>query len=63
MMLQVGQRLLEAEAQQIIKERETYMAQNCPSLSLSGTMEELQVRQTQHVLLHLYLHGVSVNYI
>ncbi|XP_012688133.2 troponin I, fast skeletal muscle-like [Clupea harengus] len=43
MMLQVGQRLLEAEAQQIIKERETYMAQNCPSLSLSGTMEELQI--------------------
>lgn len=43
LVLQVAQSLLEAEAEALIQQKEEYLSENCPSLSLSGTMEELQL--------------------
>ncbi|XP_062403305.1 troponin I, fast skeletal muscle-like [Sardina pilchardus] len=43
LLLQIAQGLLEAESQQLVEAKEEYMAQNCPSLSLPGSMEELQL--------------------
>ncbi|XP_076127569.1 troponin I, fast skeletal muscle-like [Alosa pseudoharengus] len=43
LLLQIAQGILEAETQQLAEAKEEYMAQNCPSLSLPGSMEELQL--------------------
>ncbi|XP_030620482.1 troponin I, fast skeletal muscle-like isoform X2 [Chanos chanos] len=42
LMLQIAQGLLEAEAAEAAQEKERYMEENCPDLSLPGTMQELQ---------------------
>ncbi|XP_072527389.1 troponin I, fast skeletal muscle-like [Salminus brasiliensis] len=42
LMLQIAQGLLEAEAAEAEQEKQRYMEENCPSLSLPGTMQELQ---------------------
>ncbi|XP_076863808.1 troponin I, fast skeletal muscle-like [Brachyhypopomus gauderio] len=42
LMLQIAQGLLEAEAEEADQEKERYMEDHCPSLSLPGSMQELQ---------------------
>ncbi|XP_063045158.1 troponin I, fast skeletal muscle-like [Engraulis encrasicolus] len=42
MMLQVGQRLLEAEIQQAEEEKQRYLEENCPSIDFPSSMHELQ---------------------
>ncbi|KAI4881044.1 hypothetical protein NFI96_008512 [Prochilodus magdalenae] len=42
LMLQIAQGLLEAEAAEAEEEKQRYMEENCPTLSLPGTMQELQ---------------------
>ncbi|XP_015460204.2 troponin I, fast skeletal muscle [Astyanax mexicanus] len=41
LMLQIAQGLLEAEAAETEKEKEKYMDENCPTLSLPGSMQEM----------------------
>lgn len=43
LMLSIAKGLLEAEAKQKEEERRTYMEENCPPLSLPGSLQELQV--------------------
>ncbi|XP_028257484.1 troponin I, fast skeletal muscle-like [Parambassis ranga] len=42
LLLQIGQIMLEEEAQEAEKEKEKYMEESCPSLSIPGCMQELQ---------------------
>ena len=42
-MLAIGKDLLEQEAQEQAVERQRYMEEHCPALSLPRTMQELQV--------------------
>ncbi|KAL7833863.1 hypothetical protein AOLI_G00288230 [Acnodon oligacanthus] len=42
LMLQIAQGFLEAEAAEAEQEKQRYMEENCPSLSLPGTMQDLQ---------------------
>jgi len=42
LVLQIAANLLEEEAVQAVKDKEQYMADNCPALDLSGSMAELQ---------------------
>lgn len=44
LMLSIAKGLLEVEAREKEEERVRYMAENCPPLSLSGNMQELQVQ-------------------
>lgn len=44
LLLQIAQGLLEAEAEQLAEEKEAFLSQNCPTLSLPTKMEELQVQ-------------------
>ncbi|XP_051980967.1 troponin I, fast skeletal muscle-like [Xyrauchen texanus] len=41
-LLAIAKTLLEKEAAQLIKDKETYMAENCPALSLSGSLQDIQ---------------------
>lgn len=43
LLLQIAQGLLEAEAEQLAEEREAYLSENCPTLSLPRNLDELQV--------------------
>ncbi|XP_063053403.1 troponin I, fast skeletal muscle-like [Engraulis encrasicolus] len=43
LLLQIAQGLLEAEAEQLAEEKEAFLSQNCPTLSLPTKMEELQL--------------------
>lgn len=43
LLLQIGQAMLEEEAQEAEEEKMKYMEENCPSLSVPGCMQELQV--------------------
>ncbi|KAI1889876.1 hypothetical protein AGOR_G00167430 [Albula goreensis] len=42
LMLSIAQSMLEAEAAEAEQEKQRYMEENCPPLSLPGTMQELQ---------------------
>uniref|UniRef100_A0AAY5F135 Troponin I2, fast skeletal type n=1 Tax=Electrophorus electricus TaxID=8005 RepID=A0AAY5F135_ELEEL len=42
LMLQIAQGLLEAEAAEAEQDKQSYMEDHCPALSLPGTMQELQ---------------------
>ncbi|KAL6461768.1 hypothetical protein MHYP_G00299130 [Metynnis hypsauchen] len=42
LILQIAQGLLEAEAAEAEQEKQRYMDETCPSLSLSGTVQDLQ---------------------
>ncbi|XP_030649170.1 troponin I, fast skeletal muscle-like [Chanos chanos] len=42
LLLQIAQSLLEAEAAEAENEKERYMEENCPEISLPGSMQELQ---------------------
>ncbi|XP_053721116.1 troponin I, fast skeletal muscle-like [Synchiropus splendidus] len=42
LLLQIGEKLLEEERQEAEEDKMRYMEENCPTLSLPGTMQELQ---------------------
>lgn len=44
LLLQIGEAMLEEEAQEAEKEKMKYMDEHCPSLSIPGCMQELQVK-------------------
>ncbi|KAM3626108.1 uncharacterized protein V6R79_022681 [Siganus canaliculatus] len=42
LLLQIGSSMLEEEAQQAEEEKMTYMEENCPTISIPGSMQEVQ---------------------
>uniref|UniRef100_A0A3B3R0U5 Troponin I2, fast skeletal type n=1 Tax=Paramormyrops kingsleyae TaxID=1676925 RepID=A0A3B3R0U5_9TELE len=42
LVLQIAKNLLEAEVSELEAEKTRYMAENCPSLSMPGSLQELQ---------------------
>ncbi|XP_041644934.1 troponin I, fast skeletal muscle-like [Cheilinus undulatus] len=42
LLLQIGEAMLEQEAREVEEEKNKYMEENCPSLSIPGCMQELQ---------------------
>lgn len=43
LLLQIGEAMLEEEAQEAAKEKSKYMKEQCPTISGRGSMQELQV--------------------
>lgn len=43
LLLQIGEAMLEEEAQEAAKEKTRYMEEHCPDVSVSGSVQELQV--------------------
>lgn len=54
LMLSIAKDLLEEEEREREEERGRYMAENCPTLSLPRTMQELQVRPQKTELIYIY---------
>lgn len=48
LLLQIAHGLLEEEAAEAEQEKQQYMEENCPALSLPGSMQELQVHTHTH---------------
>lgn len=43
LLLQIGEAMLEEEAQEAAKEKNKYMKEQCPTIAGRGSMQELQV--------------------
>lgn len=52
LMLSIAKGMLEKEAKQSVIDKEAYMAQNCPDLSLPHSVQELQVQYNTFTLSH-----------